>query len=530
MGKAHWLGALLPRLPTYMTVAIVDADRPASMARLAWAMRNDNCLLLFAEDRPSGLAHAILHHVLTFSRKLLWASTNSTRPSDEDLAQAESGLLQTCSLEAVIALTSKDGSTTFSKAESLCRYREQAVERWLPAAGWQSNAPLFAPRCSSWTRSSPPGTITLHYNRPYSKSQNLLDHPINQVMITLADRMGERFVSIYSGDGNFSGPMDLALNCRLDVMALARPLHHVVHVPPHLVAFPWEMMRVVMVVPSDMGRSRGLFHTLTGELQPPVWAAVVAAAVVVLVGLTLLSRGRPRGRRAADVLNVLAPLLGSPSRGVLAPQRPLSGSWMLVCIVLVAAYQGTLLSRLSNGAPVEQLMSYADLMETNLSVLAPDAMFDDALPPELYPRLIYTSALSNEMQLSEMAQRRDAAKLLSVDFINSLVPFMVPVKLLHAFTVPTRFARSIFLTAKNSPYEEPLRQILGRAHASGLLCHWNSMGDFNISRTKQREKLVDRHKPLGWRNVRALFTVWAAGLAAALAAFAVESIPALAGD
>lgn len=293
MGRARWLGTVLQRLPPHVTVVLVDQERIQLVERLALAMWSTNHLLLFAEDRPSQLGNMdIMHHIPTFTRKLLWASTSTTKQREQDVALAGRGLVQTCSVEARIALTAPDGSTTFYKAGSLCSRASAAVDRWLPVTGWAKNVSLYMPVCDSWSRLSPTGVMTLRSTTNRINGFHIHSYPIGQLLRLLADAAGVRY-KIQIEENNYD-LMESALKCGVDLMSTARPLHPIVHVPPQLVAFPWSLMSIVLVVPSGMGRPRGLLHQLSEELQPTLWLAIGAAALVVAAGLLLLA---PRRRQ-----------------------------------------------------------------------------------------------------------------------------------------------------------------------------------------------------------------------------------------
>lgn len=230
------------------------------------------------------------------------------------------------------------------------------------------------------------------------------------------------------------------------------------------------------------------------------------------------------GRRAVDVatscaMNALAPLLSASPRGLTARQRPLAGSWMMVCVVLVAAYQGKLLSKLTKADPVEEINSFQDLVESNLSVLEWDALFTASLPPELLPRVVYAH-VPLERELEMIAENRNVSRLYNANIRRGLTAYLVPEKRLHVVSVPTQLCHSMFMTAKSSPYEKPLRRIIGRVYASGIMDHWQAFAGLRIARPRWHS----RELALGWRHVQALFVVWAAGLAVALAVFAAEGV------
>ncbi|KAJ1523150.1 hypothetical protein ONE63_001043 [Megalurothrips usitatus] len=254
--------------------------------------------------------------------------------------------------------------------------------------------------------------------------------------------------------------------CRMDFGASPYPLVPLGRSGQPLIAlFPWGSSYFLVVVPAGMGRGRSPLHRLTDAFSTSMWlataAATAATAFLFWVG---------RRRVGSAVLHVLAPLLAQSPPGEAARPRSIMGIWLLATVVLAAAYQGQVLSVLTVPDPAAQINS---LEELNASGLPVYTRYDTMLPANtlgeaLGGKLHCSFDLDLASTVRSIAGHRNAAAIIDHQRMPALPPDTAAK--LHQFRVPhARLMRSLMQTSKGSPLEMPIRKMLGRLRAGGVL-------------------------------------------------------------
>ncbi|KAJ1528972.1 hypothetical protein ONE63_007339 [Megalurothrips usitatus] len=285
------------------------------------------------------------------------------------------------------------------------------------------------------------------------------------------------------------------------------------------VEFPWESSYLMVVVPAGMGRGRSPLHRLTDPFTLPMWMATAAVAMATALVLWLLKL-----RVGAAVLQALAPLLAQPPPAAVSGQpRFVMGAWLLVAVVVAAAYQGRLLSELTVPDPAAQINS---LEELNASGLPVYTRFDIYPPGDtqgdasgaLVPKLLPSHDLDLEATARSIAEHRNAAAIWDSQHVPA-VPVDIASKL-HVFRLPgVRVLRTLLETTEGSPMELPIRRVLGRLRAAGVL-------PFSAARPwKTRPQCGEADvSALSLQHLIPPFVVLGVGLVAAVVLFMAEKL------
>ncbi|XP_034243052.1 uncharacterized protein LOC117646300 [Thrips palmi] len=414
---------------------------------------------------------------LTFSieiKILVWISgeAGATPPEvTDDLLSDE------CFLEGRVAMTGPDGTTrVFGRPLDCFHHDDVELDLWRPlpdgGGSWQRGGRgLFKPLCGTWRRPSPQQPLQIVVTSDQAKGGSV-GELVMHILATMLGKHPELVAKARFQDGLLSILRDTT-DCRLDLYIAMFSLQR--RISSGLSVFPWGMTSIVVVVPADMGNHPGLLHELSDEFTDGLWCATGVTMLVVAALLLCLRRGRRTPKAALDaVLEVVTPLLGQfmpPGMQETLASKILSSNWVLVTVVIAAAYQGQLLSDLTVLTPHHEIDTVAKLADSKLPVLLPRGIFASELPAEL--RAQARNYFGNTTALLQMvAEQRTAATLLDPGELGLLMPWLRTPRKLFAFLAPMPRLTTFFASMKGSPYVEPLRDALSRLRASGLVLYW----------------------------------------------------------
>ncbi|KAK3925368.1 Heat-inducible transcription repressor [Frankliniella fusca] len=532
-GSANWTGSFVRALPPGVARTLLpDAAR-------FWGQRfnhrtiTKNRVFLIVAESPAD-PRQLLKKYVNYERTLFWF-----RGSGFDAVTVANVTPYTlCGRPMVFVVTVPNGSSTIYTVSSnnclkilLSQFR--AKDLWSPATRrWRHGGSLFTyfrPFCSNWR--PPPGgepllmlEHTISTSSPVSKLALTVKQGLSGVLLkkelhTLSrwnsiDRLSSecRLAAVFSEGG---GP-DFTLNgFRLPDRA---------------------MHQIMAVVPAGLGPVVNPLSAVALEFSPAVWYGTALAALGTAAALACTLR-RDRG---AALLLALAPLLAQPPPPPPRPPspalRPLLGAWLLVCVVLVAAYQGLLLGMLSSARPRGEIDSLQALKDSGLSIHFPRSivrcMQGSDLLAELMERGIMLEPSNFSDHLLNMALHKNSALIVYYDrnvqrLVNTL---SIPDRKLHTFPLGFQFIKIIAWATRGSPLAGPIATTHGRLEAGGLLQHWETVLDEPGLRARARSLVsLPLAAPLTLDNMKPAFVVLAAGLALAGLVFAIEQLVAWSG-
>ncbi|KAK3925475.1 Protein slit [Frankliniella fusca] len=296
-----------------------------------------------------------------------------------------------------------------------------------------------------------------------------------------------------------------------------------------------SLHHIVAIVPAGLGPVVNPLSAVALEFSPAVWLCTALAALGTAAALAWALR-RDRG---AALLLALGPLLGQappPPPAASRSLHPLLGAWLLVCVVLVAAYQGLLLGMLSSARPRGEIDSLQALKDSGLSIHLTlgglRRMQGSDLLAELMDRGTVLSFSSVPDFLLNMALHKNSALIVLFDrnvqrLVNRL---SIPDIKLHTFPLGRQHIKIIAWAAHGSPFAGPITTTYRRLVAGGLLQHWENVLDEPGRRARARHLVsLPLAAPLTLDNMKPAFVVLAAGFALAGLVFAIELLVAWSG-
>ncbi|KAK3925013.1 Replication factor A 51 kDa subunit [Frankliniella fusca] len=530
IGRPRWtasfLHALSPETPRLLLAGKAmyeDSDRLALEV-----MERHHVLLIALDLRSSALCSTPRVY-----RTLFWATV--AQPAEDVVRNATvvACLTRTrlCNDQVALALTTPDGSTTlYIVRESSCPYgrRTAELDRWSPEGQrWLRAKSPFYPFCDTWLPPPPGGHLTIYaltpksaFPVPFTFFDTLVVNGTQPWRVRIVHR------TTSSIDDSFQTAIGRALrSCHMDAL-----LHFYEPQPAH----PYEVApiyairrrHVSIVVPAGLGPAPFVLAAITLEFSPTVWWSTALAALCTAAALACALR---RDRGAAPLL-ALAPLLAQappPPPGPGPGLRPLLGAWLLVCVVLAAAYQGLLLGRLLHRRPRGEIDNMRALEESGLPVYTTSEVFiavEGSLPKSIRDRvLVWRHGLPEDHIYQEVALARRCAIIVGSDtpIWEDLLDMLVPRKLVHFFELTQSTQMVVGLTHRGSPLHAAIVDRIARIRDSGLLLHRQML------RTAQRSWATERSREtvrpeLGLRHMYPAFLVLLGGLGSAAVAFVAE--------
>lgn len=475
-GRARWLGAALAGLRV-ATVRVEVGD--------AWcvaAARWPDAVFLLAEDDPDRLAAGVAGAtgVPTHSTVLLWTSAPALTPAFLDhlleSLTAEPTIVWVCSVELHVLVTVHDGNThiftTSCDRSAALRRPGGSALRAVALGAWSGHREgdgggLIPAPCYSWhpDAAGPRNTAKVLVTAGFGDKGVF----VPKLLQDLQKLTNQTFLVGRHQGSLRDRPRD---NCSEALVILItpvteRPSRRTQH-------FPWSWIRLLVVVPEGAGPPRPL-HGIVGEFSVTLWCWTGVAVAAVVVASFVLARGWRRGLRGKAlwdaVRTAFAPLLGQA-----APEdqrRLLLGVWLLVCVVLSAAYTGELLADLSANQYLN-IDSVEELAASELAIHAMAPVSVGALAVLLGPaasRLRYADR-SLALEMASVAEQRDTALIMREEFISEVGPWLVDPPKVHVFYVQSQMLETQYLATTGSPLIQPVRRLLGRVRAGGLDQWW----------------------------------------------------------
>ncbi|KAE8738127.1 Ionotropic receptor 201 [Frankliniella occidentalis] len=283
------------------------------------------------------------------------------------------------------------------------------------------------------------------------------------------------------------------------------------------------MVHVVVIVPAGLGQRLSLLEAVTDEFTVELWIATASSLLFMTAAIAVAwtSLGRPPlPALAAASLQTLAPLLGQSPPGATA-HRPLTAVWLLMSVVIAAAYQGLLLRELTG--PQAEINTLEQLEQSGLTIQMEDHLF---LTPRFHPRPGLESRVRYFAQprlytaLQNVAEGRNSAIICHTDvhLTNG------PSKGLHTFMISgfSHLMSNIIFTT-GSPLENPFRAVLGLSSNGGLAQHYFNLGARGMDVfTANSNDTSDQAHPLRLTQVQPAFLLLTTGYCISALVFALE--------
>ncbi|KAK3925097.1 Glutamate receptor ionotropic, NMDA 2B [Frankliniella fusca] len=524
-GSANWTGSLLHALPPSVARTLLPVcfwER-----RFNHRTRTENRVFLIVAESPAD-PRQLLKKYLNYERTLFWF-----RGSGFDavtLANETSYTL--CGKPMAFALTVPNGSSTvYAVSARDCRaLRSQfrAEDHWSPATRrWQHGGSLFTyfpPVCSNW-RPPPAGEPLFVLEHIVSTSSTVakLAQTVKQGL------SGVVWKNELNRESRWNLLGRLELECRLDAYFADSGVPD--FACNHFQLPDRAMHQIMAIVPAGLGPVVNPLSAVALEFSPAVWYGTALAALGTAAALACTLR-RDRG---AALLLALAPLLAQPPPPPPRPPgpalRPLLGAWLLVCVVLAAAYQGLLLGMLSSARPRGEIDSLQALKDSGLSIHLPWSIVGCMQGSDLLPELMERGTLLQNSDTFDfvlnMSLHKNSALIVLYDRnIQRLVNMLsITDRKLHTFALGWQFIKISALATRGSPLAGPITTTYRRLEAGGLVQHWEDVLDEPDRRARARHlESLPIAVPLTVDNMKPAFVVLAAGLALAGLVFAIEQL------
>ncbi|KAK3928795.1 putative MFS-type transporter [Frankliniella fusca] len=549
IGRARWTGDLLHALPEGTPLVLLDSDvRYNEADRLVVAVQQTHHVLLVLADAPGYLSRI---RTLPLIRRALFWTRVARSPQEfleDETVMRHLRRTRRCWDETALALTDADGTVRLYASNIRTSCIENAspfifVDRWsVEEQRWLRAAPLFRRFCDKW--SPPPGPPTTPLNLV-----TIGHHEIVKNLALFADNVARygskprRIINIqYTGIEHmtdnrsrcFEMVYNRVSNCSLDGLV------HGYALPPSSPAevsaqYSERMSSIVVVVPAGLGPVISPLSAVALEFSPAVWLCTALAALGTAATLAWALR-RDRGDA---LLLALAPLLGQappPPPAASPALHPLLGAWLLVCVVLAAAYQGLLLGMLSAARPRDEIDSLQALDESGLTVQSNFEVFhtiEDKLSESLRNRMKIseTSSLPTVVYQQAALKRRRAFILFLDALAERLIEkWTVYDKILHSFPIESEQPRVYAFSNKGSELEAIMSKMDGRERQAGITCFYQRQEEFKAklesSRVRSSTDARVGVRPLTLTMMRPAFLFLAGGLTLATFIFLfVEGLP-----
>ncbi|KAE8746765.1 Ionotropic receptor 139 [Frankliniella occidentalis] len=471
-GRSRALGVFLTQLP----------PETARLHINSWSFQRDHLLhmddmlFLITADNAAQLADNIAGTRLpSLSRVLLWTWADSAPSAGDMRALGVKDSVWLFQKQTVLAVSTPDGATLLFSLSGEPGpgggYVAAEIDRWSPGARrWQRQASPFTKLCSTW-RSGEPAPRQILALRPDQRVAH--PEPYIDYITALATAMGVG-VEWRDDDASVLAAMrNRSLNCTLAAIFAFRSLPQT---PRSSVSFAFLAFTPVrVVVPAGLNPHAALLQAVTDEFSAELWCATAAAVLGVAVATALAAMavlGRPLVAALATApLQTLAPLLGQAPPGRTA-HRPLSAVWLLMSVVIVAAYQGLLLRELTT--PPGEIDTLEQLEESGLDIRMSRDLYaygPQILSHTLQSRLTYVSPDDLDSIVRMAADGRNTAVILQRDmnshFLLSSYTKSKPQKI-HLFQVRVPYLSTRVGFTTGSPLQESIKRVEGWCYQHGL--------------------------------------------------------------
>ncbi|KAE8741691.1 Ionotropic receptor 145 [Frankliniella occidentalis] len=539
VGRVRWADAFLRGLPRETPRAMLTSLSSLTEAgRLSAEVQLTRNILIVVADGPDELIAAIDNAKLIFQRVLFWAT--GARPASELLRNTtfvhRASRHIHCDIQASLVLSAEDGTAVRYAHKCMVTTPFLEEDRWSTVDHrWLRGAAVFSQFCDQWQpppSSREPFTLVAMARQVHSQASTIADfielhgnlpRKIKRVNILIPNRPNDEYYRMW----NLT--LSQSRLCRWDAVLFH---YRILTVSDIEVVHNYlsEKIDVVVLVPAGLGPAVNPLDAVLVEFSPAVWMSTALAALSTAAALACTLR-RDRG---AALLLALAPLLaqapGTPPPAGRA-LRPLLGVWLLVCVVLVAAYQGLLLGKLSTAQPHGEINSLQDLEASGLPVYAQWATFQrvsDILSDNLRNQLKVNHNVDVRKLISkDVVRDRKAAIIMFLDHSarRLLQTWLVPTKMLHYFPIDHLNVIVMGMWTRGSPLGPVVTKVSRRAEQAGLHIHHHARKDAKerLARERRLRALRPAH-PLTLRQMLPAYVFLIAGLVLAGAAFVGEVV------
>ncbi|KAE8736645.1 Ionotropic receptor 267 [Frankliniella occidentalis] len=535
-GKTVWLNEFLRRFPKVASVYLFDGSAAWEFADFVLTGMLPSSSVALVLDQSEQLLH-IPYRV----RVLYWEASVADTQLESEVRSLNARYYPpgACHRFVRIMVTTHPAGAThvFSLHLACDMFKSPAATleplgTWSPGTGWSTpTSAIFPEACVSW-RPPPDGQplTAVMMSVQDEVHGDLQEQPFKlgegyNVLRVLRNSYGPAFEFKFNVTRNPYYPLRAADTCRLDVVACSissNPGFKItVALHSQLSVFAWGLHDLIFVVPAGAGKPYHALHSITAEFAPAVWSAVGASTLVV-AACFYLTRGQQSFQNV--FLLTFAPLLGQPLSFQSVRTRTILGGWMLTCFVVVAGYQGKLLSFLRNPLRNREINSWQDWLESDLKLInqGPYGVLEteylsligaDGLTSDRFRfGFSYWDMLSitaNGKKTSFFSDKAD------FDMVFNYVPKDVTNNL-HVFPMAAGYSlSSCFVTTNGSPIEKPLRKLLGRLRAAGIHDKYRTI----VHRTTN---VTTEGKPITKYNLQPVMMVYLTGNLVALISFFLE--------
>ncbi|KAE8737250.1 Ionotropic receptor 233 [Frankliniella occidentalis] len=498
----QWLGAFIRQLPSETPRALIGVRALRNSDELpgSWLGLNEHVdMTLLARSDPKVLLTTLVTVRQFFSpfSRILLVTTAASNQTARNIIYSN----WWCDANVAVVVGYPDGTAELLRVRSkssACWAKIEGVDSWSQSLGrWEVGVNPFFAWCFGHSphRTNPPSMLVETSVVNPSRFRRALE---------VARLVGLEVVNTSKVKN------EEAKLCRADALSYGLPIAAAQPVEVDGF-FTTTLSAGVLAVPAGMGAPR---RSLVAE-YPPALCCLTALAVL---GVSAALAHSPA--EAPTLLRALAPLLSQPPPG--RPTRqPLLLAWLLVCVVLAAAYQGLLLKMLTrrvrgNVDSVEEFL----LQQNGLPIRASFDMYH--LKCVKYRELPMNISIVKTRFLLHAVMDAAFNRNLSVFTQRNLIPlWLLETERLHLIPAEQQAVRSQFFLPRRSPLAERFRLALARISGAGLVKHWEIWEDREYRRLKMSE---DRREPvaLDVRTVVSALAVLGGGLGMAVVALVAE--------
>ncbi|KAE8751714.1 Ionotropic receptor 116 [Frankliniella occidentalis] len=507
--------------------------------RLSCELYDTPKLAVVGMESPVRLSEFVAHigAMSPMSGIVLWTRAPSLLDALQHL-RAAPGTVWLCALNFVLVVSAPDGTTflghlTADECVSYFRTLQvRALDRCTSGPGWQHRQWLKL--CSEWQQPKEGPRLGVYAFKPKGMAGHL--GPVIQYESHLTEALSRRQPFNVSWFDEYEFDKDIVSlleRCGVALCFMGRAVP--VIDTPNVRFAGLGIMPTIAIVPAGAGLRLSPLRAVTAEFSAELWVATALALLFMTAALAVAwtTLGRPPlSALAVALLQALAPLLAQSPPGRTA-HRPLSAVWLLMSVVLAAAYQGLLLRELTSPPP--EISSLDQLLQSGMDVYADSTLQilhyvrskDERLPKENYlPKREIPEAVQN------VAVRRNSAVLCFADAYCKYVASQAaqarsgPWRRLHSFTVPgSHYLTGEVVYSSKSPLAGPVRRVIWAARSGGLILHRDdAVRSIRRLRAYAGNDTADdtRTQPLCMSHMMPAYCLLAVGLTLGVLVFALE--------
>ncbi|KAK3923653.1 Glutamate receptor 2 [Frankliniella fusca] len=545
-GNASWTGDFLSGLsPRTIRVVLPDADQYWEQARFS---PRDNIVVMFVGDGDVDPWRLMVREY----GELMWRTLYWFAVQDESVLFTVPGHvnpLMMCGRDVGVAVTTPSGSTgLYYLDSSRCLTNNRAsgafklADRWLPTEQrWQHGGCIFkviTSFCRGWRPAVPPEPLLL-FHMPF-REKSWGSAVLKMLRMCVRKELWRTTITtvnvtpgaIYESMRHFL--KEKIKTCRLDALTwnVGGLLRFDATEVEILTENKWYP--IVVVVPAGLGAVVNPLSSITLEFSPAVWLGTALAALGTVAALACTLR-RDRG---AALLLALAPLLAQPPPPppphppppAAGPAlRPLLAVWLLVCVVLAAAYQGLLLGMLSSARPrgeIDSLEALADsALRVDVSAQLPNL---DRIYGKNISRILNGDIITiTSRTLHDIATHRNCA-IITIDdrfLARTIRRLNIPQKRLHRFSLGHNTLKLVAMWSPGSPLGAPLASAYKRLDEAGVLDVWDNLVD-DRDRHSLKSGVLQHPAALTLKHMQPAFLLLLVGYALASVVLVAELLAA----